>query len=153
MENTIVELLISYPTFAFSWHPNITQGFVLWDDKHNGSLFSLCGIKTCQPLQETTSCYLQTTPSILLSSVIMCATMHGSSILPFHISCTTKRQHIRLFAQYWHTQLLEHPGWHIFTLYATNLFLASCHRIILSFHPLLTSENVDECSFNYQILI
>lgn len=126
------------PTFAFSWQPNFTQGFVLRDDKHNGSHFSPCGTKTCQPLQETTSCYLQTTPSILLSSVIMCAAMHGSRILPFYISCTTKRQPYRAF----HTILAHSAIREAWLAYLHPL----CHRLvpcILSSHRFVISSIVN----------
>ena len=102
-ENTTRGLLVSYPgTFAVSLQPNFAQGFVLSDDMLNGipPHPPMCGIKTCQPLQETTSCYLQTTPSLLLFSLTLCDSMH-SGTLPFHISYAPEKKegrHIGLFS-------------------------------------------------------
>lgn len=105
--DTIRGSLVTYPgTFAISLQPDFTLGFVLSDDKLNGILSLPCGRKTCQPPREMTSCYLRTTPSLLLSSVIIRDNMHNSS-LPFRISHGTKKRHIGLFAQYWQTELLQ----------------------------------------------
>lgn len=85
-ENTIGGPLISYPSaFTISMQPNFTQGFVLSDNKLNGIPLSPCGIKACQPLQEMTSCYLRTIPSLLLSSAIIYATMHGEPCLSTYL--------------------------------------------------------------------
>lgn len=115
-ENTTRGLLVSYPgTFAVPLQPNFAQGFVLSDDMLNGIPLPpppcppMCGIKTCQPLQETTSCYLQTTPSLLLFSQTLCDSMH-SGTLPFHISYAPEKKKadiLGFFAQCWQTELLQ----------------------------------------------
>ena len=71
--------------------------------------------------QETASCYLWTTPHLLLSSVIMCATMHHSKLL-LHISYSTvyatRRQAFWSFhtiLAYWAIIAIS-PGWDICTV-------------------------------------
>lgn len=60
-------------------------------------------------VQETTSCYLQTTPSLLLFSQTPCDSMH-SGTLPFHISYAPEKKKadiLGFFAQCWQTELLQ----------------------------------------------
>lgn len=123
VENTTRRPLTPYSSaFTISVQPNFTRGFVLSHNKLNGIHLSPCGIKT---LQEMTSCYLTTIPSLLLSSVIIYAAMHIRTKL-FHISYVPKKTgvlgfskemgtlsySIRRISQIWKHFYNTVKGWH-----------------------------------------